>query len=64
MRGIVVSIRADYLKKARGLLIARANFQLPDILNDQKEYEVSANIMDEDGDIVALVTASWLLGYR
>jgi acyl-coenzyme A thioesterase PaaI-like protein len=64
MRGIVVSIRADYLKKARGLLTARANFKLPDTLEDKKECEVSANIMDEEGDIVAVVTANWLLGYR
>jgi acyl-coenzyme A thioesterase PaaI-like protein len=64
MRGIVVSIRADYLKKARGRLTARANFQLPNAIDAQREYEVSANIIDEEGDIVAVVTASWLLGYR
>lgn len=64
LRGILVDIRAEYLKKARGRLESRAEFQLPDALEDNTPCEVAATIRDRDGDTVCIVTATWLIGYR
>jgi acyl-coenzyme A thioesterase PaaI-like protein len=64
MRGILVDIRAEYLKKARGRLEARAEFELPDDLEDNTACEVVATIRDLEGDTVCTVTATWLIGYR
>lgn len=64
MRGILVDIRAEYLKKARGRLEASAEFRLPEGVEDNTPCEVSANITDRDGDTVSIVTATWLIGYR
>ena len=64
MRGIVVSIRADYLKKARGDLTAEAQFRVPDKFIDNTPCDVEARLCDEFGDVVTIVTATWLVGYR
>ena len=64
MRGIVLSIHADYLKKARGRLVATARFELPDALEDDTPCEVEAELRDADDDIVTRVRATWLIGYR
>ena len=64
MRGIVTNIEADYLKKARGELIAEAEFELPDELNDEIPCEVEAYLRDVSGDTVTRVRASWLIGYK
>ena len=64
MRGIVLAIHADYLKKARGKLTAVAKFQLPDRLEDNTPCEVEAELRDQADDVVAVVKATWLIGYR
>ena len=64
MRGIVTSINAEYLKKARGNLVATAEFKLPEPLENNTNCQVVANLVDETGDIVCVVTATWLLGYK
>lgn len=64
MRGILVDIKAEYLKKARGTLTATATFELPDQLDDQTSCPVIAELRDQSGDLVTIVTASWLVGYR
>ena len=64
MRGIVLNINADYLKKARGKLTATAEFQLPERLNDDTPCAVEAQLKDETGDTVTLVRATWLIGYK
>ena len=64
MRGILVEIRAEYQKKARGKLSSIAEFRLPEQLADNTPCEVEARIEDEAGDTVCIVTATWLLGYR
>lgn len=64
MRGIVTHIEADYLKKARGDLIAEAEFRLPDKLDEETPCEVKASLRDESGDTVTVVRASWLIGYK
>lgn len=64
MRGIVLNIHADYLKKARGKLIAEAEFNLPELLQDNTACEVEARLMDQSGETVTLVRATWLIGYK
>ena len=64
MRGIVTGIRAEYLKKARGNLIAEAEFQLPEISQSDTPCEVEANLCDASGDVVTRVRAIWRIGYK
>jgi len=64
MRAILVDIRADYIKKARGALTATAAFELPDPLLDNSPCEVEAQLIDRDGEIVTRVRATWLIGYK
>jgi acyl-coenzyme A thioesterase PaaI-like protein len=64
MRGIVLGLRSEYKKKARGKLTATASFELPEQMEDNMAFEVSCEIKDKSGDVVATVTAKWLLGYK
>jgi len=64
MRGIVLCMRADYLKKARGRLIATARFELPQAIGADTACEVEAELKDQAGDIVTRVHATWLIGYK
>jgi acyl-coenzyme A thioesterase PaaI-like protein len=64
MRGIVLDIHADYLKKARGKLTAIAEFQLPHPLLDDTPCEVEARLQDQSGETVTRVRATWLIGYK
>ncbi len=64
MRGIVLGLNAEYLKKARGKLSASANFELPAEIEGDTPCQVSTEIIDEAGEVVAIIRASWLIGYR
>ncbi len=70
VRGIVLRLESQYLKKARGTLIAEARWKRgPSVdldtmaqSDDAPECWVQANIQDRDGDDVARVRALWRLG--
>ncbi len=64
MRGIVLNINAEYVKKARGKLTAIAEFQLPQPLLDNTSCEVVAELKDQSGETVSRVRATWLIGYK
>ncbi len=64
MRGIVLSLKAEYIKKARGKLTAKAMLDLPEGIEDNTAFEISAEIIDESGEVVTIVRAEWLLGYK
>jgi acyl-coenzyme A thioesterase PaaI-like protein len=64
MRGIVLGLEAEYVKKARGKLTATANFELPSEIEDNSPVRVTAELVDETGEVVTRVHASWLLGYK
>ena len=64
MRGIVLGLQAEYLKKSRGTLTAKASFEMPAQMGDETSCEVKTEIIDEGGDVVAVVRATWLLGYK
>jgi len=63
MRGIPVEINIEFLKKARGTLLAESRGQLPRF-NHELEHRVSADIRDQENDIVARVQVKWKLGYK
>jgi len=64
MRGIVLDIKAEYLKKARGRITAIAEFELPQPLQDDTACKVEACLQDQSGETVARVRATWLIGYK
>lgn len=63
MRGIPVEINIQFIKKARGRLVAVCHTELP-VFDSEIEHTVKAFIKDETGDIVATVTVKWKLGYK
>ncbi|MEM8713988.1 MAG: hotdog fold domain-containing protein [Planctomycetota bacterium] len=60
-RGIVKSLSIDYLKKARGRLIAECEVTPPSD-NAERNVEVVAHIRDAEGDEVATVRVQWRVG--
>jgi len=63
VRGIVLRITTEYVKKARGTLIAECRCELPIVTNDM-DYTVEAVIIDQEQDIVAKVKVLWRLGLK
>lgn len=61
IRGIVTRIAADYLKKARGPLVATARVTVPPVGNLPVEHRVETTITDQSGDVVCRVTTVWRL---
>ena len=61
MRGILAGFKVEYLKKARGELLAECHCEVP-ADNDERDVDVLCEIRDTDGDIVTLVRAQWLIG--
>jgi len=62
-RGIVTNLSIEYFKKARGTLRAESNAQTPvNSGDDDVEQDVSCDIRDADGDVVARVTVRWRIG--
>lgn len=61
MRGIVRGLEIDYLKKARGRLVAHCTAEIPKTTESQ-EVTVTAHIVDPAGDEVATVRVHWLVG--
>ena len=60
IRGIVIELATEYVKKARGRLTAECRCEIPEI-DEATEHEIRAEIRDESGEVVARVTARWLL---
>lgn len=60
VRGIVTSLRIDYVKKARGPLTAECRCDVPTIV-EPTLLDVTAEIKDRSGDPVARATVTWKL---
>ena len=63
IRGIVSGLRAEYLKKARGLLDVECRCDILEV-GESAEHQVTAVIRDAAGDTVTRVTVDWLLSRR
>jgi acyl-coenzyme A thioesterase PaaI-like protein len=61
VRGIVTGLAIGYSKKARGVLTAESRVTVPSVSGDT-EHEVRAEVRDQAGDSVAVVTVHWRLG--
>ena len=61
-RGIVLRLSMEYLKKARGPLMAESACVVPEVVDAEQEFLVYAEIRDGEGDIVARATVCWRLG--
>jgi acyl-coenzyme A thioesterase PaaI-like protein len=61
MRGILTGYRINYLKKARGRLRAECRCPIPSG-NSRQEFELSGEIRDTEDEVVAVITARWLIG--
>lgn len=62
-RAILIGLSMEYLKKARGTLIAEAAFEVPSVVARQ-ELELSVLIRDQADDVVARAQARWLVDRR
>lgn len=60
-RGIPIEIKVEFLKKARGEIIAKASCTAPD-LGTEHEHPVEALMLDAEGDKVARFSARWMVG--
>ncbi|MFI5281268.1 MAG: hotdog fold domain-containing protein [Gemmatimonadales bacterium] len=60
-RGIVTAIRIEYLKKARGTLVAESRIVLPDVTADGT-HDFTSEVRDQAGVVVARATVTWKLG--
>jgi acyl-coenzyme A thioesterase PaaI-like protein len=63
VRGIPVRIGMDYVKKARGVIVAESQCVLPDV-HAELDHQVGAELRDETGDVVARFSATWRLSPR
>ena len=61
VRGIVTQLSVEYVKKARGLLVAESRCEIPRVV-DEVDWSVHATIVDSAGDTVAHATVHWRLG--
>jgi len=60
-RGILTSMQIQYHKKARGLLTAECDCEIPEN-NEERELQLSGEIKNESGEVVATATATWRIG--
>ena len=60
-RGILLRLSVDYVKKARGRLVAECRCTLPPIESDL-DLEVEGEIRDAVGDVVSRAVATWRVG--
>ncbi|MEZ4815134.1 MAG: DUF4442 domain-containing protein [Bdellovibrionota bacterium] len=61
-RAILKSFQIDYLKKARGTLIAKASYAHQESDEGTQDVSVSGNILNTQNETVATVQALWRIG--
>jgi acyl-coenzyme A thioesterase PaaI-like protein len=63
VRGIVTRIEVDYLRKARGRLVASSSCTVPPV-REPLDHVVESEVRDAGGEMVARVRVLWRLGPR
>lgn len=61
VRSIVTGLQTEYLKKARGTLVADCETSCPEVTGDM-DLVVTATVRDGAGDTVSRTHATWRLG--
>jgi acyl-coenzyme A thioesterase PaaI-like protein len=61
-RGIVTGISVEFLKKARGVLVAEADVVLPPEQESPYDLPLLSEVRDSAGDVVARATVLWRIG--
>ena len=61
VRGIVTGLSIEYVKKARGTLVATTIADAPATVTEPMTHEVIATITDDKGDVVAVCKVQWKL---
>jgi acyl-coenzyme A thioesterase PaaI-like protein len=61
IRGIVTKMSIEYFKKARGTITAESRPVLPDV-SVEGEHDFTAELKNEQGEVVARATVRWRLG--
>ena len=60
-RGIPIKLSMEYLKKARGTITGTCNCAIIPT-NEKQELDVTGDLTNEAGEVVARITARWQLG--
>lgn len=60
MRGILVGMSIEYMKKARGTLVAECHCEVP-APGPRRELELTVEVRDAAGDVVARARPRWLV---
>lgn len=60
-RAILTGLTIEFLRKARGTLVAEAELDPPRTA-ERQEYAFDSVIRDSEGEVVARATARWLVG--
>lgn len=60
MRAIVTEFRIEYMKKARGTLVAECKCEVTPS-REEKKYTIESFIKNQEGDIVAIGYATWFV---
>lgn len=60
-RAILTGLSIEYVKKARGTLIAECSCDVP-TSNEPAKYEIEVVTRDASGDVVTRARAKWLVG--
>ena len=61
VRGIPIRIEVDYLKKARGRIVAEGRATAPEVVAADTDAVATADLRDEADDVVARVVVRWRL---
>lgn len=59
--GILVGLNVEYVKKARGNLIAECRCETPEF-TERTETTIETSIRDASGEVVTTAKARWLIG--